>query len=95
MKTAQALQARQKAKVDSTIKLVNFLQKNPGLSIYDISKKLEWTSGKVSYYILKLAAEGFLKTEIIVEGGRAKRIIRLKTAKEMLSKKELEELKKI
>jgi len=53
--------------------IYEFVNKNRGLSIYEIAKKVGWSSGKVYNIVRSLEQAGLVKTELIVEGGRVKR----------------------
>jgi predicted transcriptional regulator len=72
--------------------LHEFVNQNRGLSIYDLAKKLRWSTGKV-YNIVKVLEEvGLVRTEKSEEGGRIKKRVYPIDWKELLPedvKKEL------
>ena len=53
--------------------LYEFVNENKGLSIYEIAKKLNWSTGKVHAIVKKLESIGLIRTEITVENNRVKR----------------------
>ena len=53
--------------------LYEFVNKHRGLSIYEIAKRLNWSTGKVHAIVKKLENMGLVKTEIIVEKNRVKK----------------------
>jgi len=53
--------------------LYEFINKHRGLSIYEITKKLNWSAGKVHAIVKKLESMGLVKTEMVVENSRVKR----------------------
>ncbi|MHA1492288.1 MAG: winged helix-turn-helix domain-containing protein, partial [Promethearchaeota archaeon] len=46
---------------------------NSGLTIYDLTKILNWSSGKVEHYIKKLLKGGFIKNSDRTVNGRARK----------------------
>ncbi|VUT26862.1 MAG: MarR family protein [Candidatus Methanolliviera sp. GoM_asphalt] len=48
-----------------------FYHRFSGLSIYELSKRLGWSTGKVSNIIKKLEEDGLIGKDRLVEGGRA------------------------
>jgi len=68
-----ANQVRRKRAFETTEFLYEFISKNPGLTIYDLSKKLEWTTGKVEHYVKKLVKEGIVKNSEEIVNGRVKK----------------------
>ena len=51
--------------------LYEFVNAHSGLSIYELSKRLEWSTGKVSHIIKKLEEDSLIGKDRLVEGGRA------------------------
>ena len=51
-----------------------FICKNPGLSTYEISKKLRLSGGKVRYSISKLEKIGLIKCKFVSNPGRIKKL---------------------
>ena len=72
--------------------LYEFINENRGLSIYDLAKKLKWSTGKVYNIVKELEGVGLVRTEKIEEGGRIKKKVYPIDWKELLPedvKKEL------
>lgn len=44
-----------------------------GLTVYDLAKKVGWTTGKVNHYIYKLLKDGVIKNSTEIENGRTKK----------------------
>ncbi len=63
-----------------------FINKNRGLSIYEISKKLSWSTGKVHAIVKKLESMGLTRTEITVENNKVKRRVYPVEWKDLLPK---------
>ena len=74
--------------------LYDLIDKNPGISIYELSKKLEWTVGKVNHHVNKLIKEGAVANSTVVENNRAKRKLKAKDWKELIDPQILKALKK-
>ena len=55
--------------------LYEFVNKYRGLCIYEIAKKLGWSTGKVYGIVKRLEEKGLVKTVIKVENNRVKRRI--------------------
>lgn len=53
--------------------LYKLINKSPGLTIYDLTKKVNWTSGKVNHYIQKLLKDKVIRNSTIIENGRVKK----------------------
>jgi predicted transcriptional regulator len=51
--------------------LYEFVNAHRGLSIYELSKRVGWSTGKVSNIIKKLEEDGLIRKDRLVEGGRA------------------------
>lgn len=43
--------------------LMYFIEKNPGLCAYELSRKLGWSRGKVKYYVDKLLEDNEIRIE--------------------------------
>ncbi len=69
-----ANQIRRKNAFETRWLLYEFINKNPGLSIYDLSKKLNWTTGKVDYHIKKLLKEGIVRNSEEIVNGRIRKL---------------------
>lgn len=44
-----------------------------GLTVYDLAKKVGWTTGKVNHYVQKLVKDGVIKNSTEIENGRPKK----------------------
>jgi DNA-binding transcriptional regulator GbsR (MarR family) len=64
------------------MQLYEFLSKNPGSTIYNMSKALDWSVGKVQSALKRL--EDDLVTKATVEGGRVKKHYSLKKVEDFL-----------
>ncbi len=53
--------------------LYEIINKKPGLTIYDLTKEVNWTSGKVNHYIQKLIKDRVIKNSTEIENGRVKK----------------------
>ncbi len=73
LKLKVANQIRRKRAFETRWFLYEFINKNPGLTIYNLSKKLNWTSGKVDYYIKKLLKDGIVKNSEEIVNGRVRK----------------------
>jgi predicted transcriptional regulator len=71
MRTEIATQRKIKIGEDTSRELLDYLRENPDKTIYDLSKTLNWSIGKVQKALLRI--EGNLRVEQNVEGGRFKR----------------------
>lgn len=65
--------------------LYEFIDKNPGLTIYEMKKKIDWTIGKLDYYVKKLIKDGFIKNSDQVVNGRNQKRYTGKTVKEFIN----------
>ncbi|KKN37090.1 hypothetical protein LCGC14_0767040 [marine sediment metagenome] len=68
-----ANQVRSKRAFETRWFLYEFIHKNPGLTIYALSKRLNWTTGKVEHYMKKLVKEGIVKDSQEIVNGRVKK----------------------
>jgi len=64
---------RRKRAFENKWELYDTISKNPGLSIYDLSKKINWTPGKVEYYIKKLVKDDMIENSMRIENNRVHR----------------------
>jgi len=53
--------------------LYETINKKPGLTIYDLTKEVNWTSGRVNHYIQKLLKDRLIKNSTEIENGRVKK----------------------
>ena len=80
-----ANQVRRKKAQENKWFLYEFIDKNPGLTVYEISKKIDWTNGKINHYIQKLVKEDFIKNSDKVVNGRNHKRYSSKTVKELIN----------
>lgn len=73
--------------------LYKVIDKNPGLIIYDLSKKVEWSTGKVNYYVKKLLKEGIVQNSTEIVNGRTRIYYFLTPMKEMINWDEMKHIK--
>lgn len=64
--------------------LYEFVNTYSGLSIYEIAKKLEWSTGKVYDIVKSLEDSGLIKTKKLEENGRIKKRVYPVSWKELL-----------
>ena len=84
-----ANQVRRKKAWENKMQIYEIIDKNTrfnksGLTIYDLTKILNWSNGKVEHYIKKLLKEGYLKNSENIVNGRARKEYRSKTVKELI-----------
>ena len=80
-----ANQVRRKKAQDNKWFLYEFIDKNSDLTVYEMSKKINWTIGKLNYYVQKLVKDGFIhKSDEVVNGRNQKRYTG-KTVKEFIN----------
>lgn len=70
-KPKEAIDARITEGLDTDYDLYKVINKKPGLSIYQLSKELGWSSGKVYGSVKRLEKEGLVHTEKAIKDGRA------------------------
>lgn len=58
-------------------KLMLYLQNKGKTPAYEIAKDLDWTTGKVHAIVKKLSQTNAVKTHLIVENGRTKKLVQL------------------
>jgi predicted transcriptional regulator len=80
-----ANQVRRKKAQDNKWLLYEFIDKNPNLTVYEMSKKMNWTIGKLNYYVQKLVKDGFINNSDQVVNGRNQKRYSGKTVKEFIN----------
>ncbi|VVB55246.1 Uncharacterised protein [uncultured archaeon] len=71
MKTEKAIQKKIKIGEKTSEKLLDYLKKNPDKTVYDLSKDLNWSTGKVQKALYRIKRDiGF---EQYIESGRLKK----------------------
>ncbi|MBA7514013.1 hypothetical protein ES705_06031 [subsurface metagenome] len=74
--------------------LYEFINKNPELSIYDLSKKLNWHLGKVDYHVKKLIKGGIVRKSEEFINGRIETLYYPIPFKDLINWDEMTEIKK-
>ena len=85
---------RRKKALENRWILYEIISKNPGISVYELSKQLDWSVGKVNHHVNKLIKDGVISNSIKTENNRIKRSLQAKDWKEFISLEGLEDLKK-
>jgi predicted transcriptional regulator len=80
-----ANQVRRKKAQDNKWLLYEFIDKNPNLTVYEMSKKMNWTIGKLNCYVQKLVKDGFIHNSDQVVNGRNQKRYSGKTVKEFIN----------
>ncbi len=63
-------QIRRKKALENKWFLYNIIDMNPGLSQYDLNKKIGWSLSKINYYVRKLLKEEIIKGSTEIVNGR-------------------------
>ena len=90
-----AIEARARIADKGMEDLYKFICGHPSLSIYEISKKMNWSAGKVTYILGKLEELDVIKKIYKIEKNRSKLEICKKDWSESLPDESLKELKEI
>jgi predicted transcriptional regulator len=85
---------RRKKALETRWVLYEIISKNPEISVYELSKQLDWSVGKVNHHVNKLIKDGVISNSIKTENNRTKRLLQAKDWKEFISPEDLEDLKK-
>ena len=80
-----ANQVRRKKAQENKWFLYEFIDKNPGLTVYELSKKIDWTIGKLNHYVQKLVNDGMIHNSSEVVNGRNQKRYYGKTVKEFIN----------
>jgi len=80
-----ANQVRRKKAQENKWFLYEFIDKNPGLTVYELSKKIDWTIGKLNHYVQKLVNDGMIHNSSKVVNGRNQKRYYGKTVKEFIN----------
>lgn len=94
-RAAEAVQARRVIGADTDWELYGLVDERPGLSIYELAKLKGWTHGRVHGSVKRLEKSGLVRTELVVEGSRAKSLVKPLEWWEMMTPEELDEFKQI
>ena len=85
---------RRKKALETRWSLYEIINKNPEICVYELSKKTNWSIGKVNHHVNKLIKDGVISNSTKTENNRTKRSLRAKDWKEFISPEDLEALKK-
>lgn len=80
-----ANQVRRKKAQDNKWFLYEFIDKNPNLTVYEMSKKIDWTYGKLNHYVQKLVKDNMINNSDEVVNGRNQKRYTGKTMKEFIN----------
>ncbi|MFX1457715.1 MAG: winged helix-turn-helix transcriptional regulator [Promethearchaeota archaeon] len=80
-----ANQIRRKKALENKWFLYEMIDKNPGMTIYTLSKKIKWTPGKLKYYLEKLVKDGMIRNSTETVNGRTQKKYYGKTMKEFIN----------
>lgn len=67
------------------------IEKNPGLSVYELAKKIGWSSGRVHYYVKKLLEGNEVKIKTVKNSERVKKLVYPIEWTKMIDWKKIEE----
>ncbi len=93
--TTRATHRRRELSGESDWELYEKVDDTPGLSVYELSKIMDWTPGKVHGAVMRLVNKGLVKTERAVRGGRSVLLVIPKEWREFFTPEELEEFKRM
>jgi len=84
----KANQIRRKKALDNKWFLYDYIDKSSGLTIYELNKKLGWSTGKIKYYVQKLVKEGMIKNSTKTVNGRTQKRYYGTPMKEFINREE-------
>ena len=82
MPTVMAKEKRELIGRMTDMELLHYLENNPGKTLYEIAKALNWSTGKVQGSLQRLKDD--LKVEVVKEGGRLKKRYYVKKVEDFL-----------
>ena len=85
---------RRKIAYNNRMTVLGFIEKNPEITSYELSKKLNWSTGKVGYYVKQLVKEDLVRNSTTIENGRALKRYTAKDPKDLINWDQIEHLKK-
>ncbi len=91
-KTTRAVLKRHEIAEDTDWELYQWIESHPGLSMYEISKELGWSHGKVYSSIKRLQKEDMVEIKNEIRNGRAVSIVTYKKWHEYFTPAELAEM---
>jgi len=65
-------------------KLMYIIEKNPGLTSYELAKKLKWSGGKVRYYLRQLLEDNEIIVKEVYNSSRLRKVVYAVDWKEMI-----------
>ena len=71
--------------------LMYYIEKNPGLSVYELAKKIGWSSGRVRYYVMKLLEGNEVRIKTVKSSERVKKLFYPIEWTKMIDWKKIEE----
>ena len=88
-----ARDARVREGLDTDYELYKMINRKPGTSVYELAKKLGWSSGKVYGSVRRLEKDSLIRTEKAERDGRS--VLKVKPVEwfEFLTPEEVEEFK--
>ena len=87
-----ANQVRSKKAMENKWLLYELINKKPGLTVYKLSKKIDWSVGKTDYYIRKLVKDGLVNNSTEIIKGRVHNFYTPKKMEQMINWKEFKTL---
>ena len=85
--TIKAVKKRELIGRMTDMELLHYLEVNPGKTLYEIAKALNWSTGKVQGSLRRL--EDDLRVEVVEEGGRLKKRYYVKKIEDFLDMENL------
>lgn len=65
--------------------MYGIIDKSSGLTIYELWKTIDWTCGKIKYYVDKLVKDGMIKNSTEIVNGRVQKRYYGRTMKEFIN----------
>jgi len=90
----EANEVRERRALENKWFLYSYIARNPGLTVYELSKRLKWSVGKVHYYIKSLLEEGMIQNSDDIVGGRVRKSYSSTKVKDFLNLNEITKFKK-
>jgi DNA-binding MarR family transcriptional regulator len=84
-----------KAAEDDEWDLYEKISEAPSLNVYELAKRMGWSTGKTRGAVKRLEEEGLIKIEKSIRNGRAVGLVTATPWQEMLTPKERDEFKKM
>lgn len=84
--------ARRDQAIENQFSLYEIIDKNPGLTQYSLSKVMNWTTGKVAYYLNNLVIDEMIDFKSEVINGRVHKVYYGKSMKEFIKLNQMVDL---